>query len=73
MIVKQDEKADRYPSKARAAEQERRDREFATRSAAQSVSAPVEVAQPTVTDLPESPTSEAPAETATETDSASAE
>ena len=34
MIVKQDPKADRYPSKTRAAEQERREREAAARAAA---------------------------------------
>ncbi|MCX6366188.1 MAG: 30S ribosomal protein S6 [Armatimonadetes bacterium] len=34
MIVKQDPKADRFPSKTRAAEQERREREAAARAAA---------------------------------------
>lgn len=34
MIVKQDPKADRYPSKTRAAEQERKEREAAARAAA---------------------------------------
>ncbi len=34
MIVKQDPKADRYPSKTRAAEQERREREAAARASA---------------------------------------
>ena len=34
MIVKQNPKADRYPSKTRAAEQERREREAAARAAA---------------------------------------
>lgn len=58
MIIKQDERADRFPSKARAAEQERREREMAARLAA---NPPREVPVPpqTVTQLP----TEAPAAT----------
>jgi small subunit ribosomal protein S6 len=48
MIVKQDKKADRFPSRTRAAESERREREYAARAAAN----PVTTAEPaTVTDL----------------------
>ena len=50
MIVKQDEKADRYPSKVRAAEAEKRERDMAARAAAQQQAAANEA--PTVTDLP---------------------
>jgi len=46
LIVKQDKKADRFPSKTRSAESERRDREYSSRSS----STPVAEAQP-VTDL----------------------
>jgi len=46
MVVRQDPKADRYPSKTRAAETERREREFAARTSV----APSAEAQP-VTDL----------------------
>ncbi|MBC8102442.1 MAG: 30S ribosomal protein S6 [Cytophagales bacterium] len=50
IIVKQDKKADRFPSRARAVESERREREYAARAAANPPpAAPVE--QPTVTDL----------------------
>ena len=52
IIVKQDKKADHAPSRTRAAETERRDREYAARIAANPpppVAAPTE--QPTVTDL----------------------
>ena len=51
IIVKQDKKADHTPSRTRAAETDRRDREYAARIAANPppVAAPVE--QPTVTDL----------------------
>ena len=67
MIVKQSEKADRYPSKARAAEQERREREAAARAAAQaSNAANAEAAQPTVTDLPESTSASTDDESASE-------
>jgi small subunit ribosomal protein S6 len=48
MIVKQDPKADRFPSRIRIAEQERREREFAARAAAAPAVAPV---AETVTDL----------------------
>jgi small subunit ribosomal protein S6 len=47
IIVKQDKKADHFPSKARAAEMERREREFAARAAA----APAAEASQPVTDL----------------------
>lgn len=50
MIVKQDEKADRYPSKIRAAEAEKRERDMAARAAAQQQASANEA--PTVTDLP---------------------
>ena len=49
MIVKQDKRADRFPSQARAAEQERRDREMAARMAAM----PQNSGAPVVTDLSE--------------------
>jgi small subunit ribosomal protein S6 len=39
LVIKQDERADRFPSKARAAEQERRDREMAARAAAAAATA----------------------------------
>ena len=39
VVIKQDERADRFPSKARAAEQERRDREMAARAAAAAATA----------------------------------
>lgn len=47
MITKQDDEADRFPSKVRAAEQERREREMAARAAA----APPPVEQQPITDL----------------------
>ncbi len=50
MIVKQDKKADRFPSKIRAAEAEKRERDMAARVAAQQQNAPAEA--PVVTDLP---------------------
>ena len=50
MIVKQDEKADRFPSKIRAAEAEKRERDMAARAAAQQQASANEA--PTVTDLP---------------------
>jgi small subunit ribosomal protein S6 len=49
IIIKQDKKADRFPSRTRAAESERREREYAARAAANPPAAPTE--QPTVTDL----------------------
>lgn len=63
LIVKQDPKADRFPSKLRAAENERREREAAARVAA----SPTPVAQP-ITDLsePEAPVAEPEAEPVTE-------
>jgi len=66
MIVKQDEKADRTPSKARAAEQERREREQAARAAAQASYTPAESASPTVTDLPQSTEDTTAADSASE-------
>jgi small subunit ribosomal protein S6 len=53
IIVKQHPKADRYPSRIRAAEQERREREAAARAAAQPAVTPVAV-EP-VTDLSATP------------------
>ena len=50
MIVKQDKKADRYPSKVRAAEAEKRERDMAARAAQQAQNASADA--PTVTDLP---------------------
>ena len=61
IIVKQDKKADHTPSRTRAAETDRRDREYAARIAANPppVAAPTE--QPTVTDLGAAPeTADAP-------------
>jgi len=52
MIVKQDKKADRFPSKIRAAEAEKRERDMAARAAAQ-VQAEGEL--PVITDLPADP------------------
>lgn len=50
IIVKQDKKADHFPSRTRASETERRDREYAARIAANPPpAAPTE--EPTVTDL----------------------
>jgi small subunit ribosomal protein S6 len=54
MIVKQDKRADRFPSRTRAAEYERREREQAARAAAYPPAAPAGV-QP-VTDLSAAPT-----------------
>lgn len=63
MIVKQDPKADRNPSKTRAVEQERRERDAAARAAS------VTIAPQPVTDLgtPSTETVEAEAPTAEET------
>ena len=59
IIVKQDEKADRFPSKARAAEVERRDRENASRQSYHNTPE-----TQTVTDLPApAPAGDAPAGT----------
>lgn len=55
IIVKQHPKADRFPSRIRAAEQERREREAAARAAAQPVVTPA--AEP-VTDLSATPESD---------------
>ena len=67
MIIKQDPKADRFPSKARAADQERREREMAARMA----NAPAPAAPPAapavdtaVTDLAAAPTGDAGADAA---------
>ena len=56
MIVKQDPKADRFPSKTRAAEHERRERDAAARAAA------VPLAPQPITDLGTSDSDEAEAE-----------
>jgi hypothetical protein len=53
IIIKQDKKADRFPSRTRAADSERREREYAARAAANPPAAPTE--QPTVTDLGSNP------------------
>lgn len=52
MIIKQDKRADRFPSRARAAEQDRRDREMAARMAAM----PQNTTPQPVTDLSETAT-----------------
>jgi small subunit ribosomal protein S6 len=51
IIVKQDPKADRFPSKARAAEMERREREFAARAAAAPPTPSASETEQPVTDL----------------------
>jgi small subunit ribosomal protein S6 len=61
LILKQDEKADRFPSKTRQAEQERREREAAARLAAYPPANRQPVEQPqTVTDLANSPVATVP-------------
>lgn len=50
MIIRQEDEADRFPSKIRAAEQERREREMAARAAA----APPPVEKQPITDLSDS-------------------
>ena len=57
MVIKQDEHADRFPSKVRAAENERREREMAARAAA----APAAPAAGPVTELSAAPATEEPA------------
>jgi small subunit ribosomal protein S6 len=52
-VVKQDKKADRYPSRARVAEYERREREAAARAAANPPPAPVEAAPVTELSAPQ--------------------
>ena len=51
MVVKQDPRADRFPSKARAAESERREREYAARTPVEVAPAPAP--EPVVTPEPE--------------------
>jgi len=51
LIVKQEKKADRFPSRARAAEMERREREFAARAAAAPAAPPAAEPEQEVTDL----------------------
>ena len=55
IIVKQDKKADRFPSRTRAAESERREREYAARAAANPPAPAAPSEQPTVTDLGPNP------------------
>ncbi len=55
MIIKQDKKADHAPSRTRAAESERRDREYAARIAANPPAPAAPAEQPTVTDLGPTP------------------
>lgn len=85
MILKQDKKADRSPSKTRAAENERREREFASRAAAAPEAQPVTdlgaVPQPEVTppparltaDVDDAPTVVTDTPTGTETSAEAAE
>jgi len=55
MVIKADEKADRFPSKARAAENERREREMAARMAAAPPPPATPAEEATVTELSATP------------------
>lgn len=68
LIIKQDPRADKYPSKTRAAENDRRSAEQAARAAANPAPAPAPVVTelpveaPAAEETPEAPAEEAPSE-----------